>query len=268
MNLKSKTLIILIILITNILGYTLRYFGLETYFVLLGFRFHLSSLLPLLILIKKENRQKVKIHFKKFELGKISKTLIWILLAAAVIIIVLFITTNAEFVEPEYFYEFGLSSIVDYPIYLIWNLPQIIFLYIFLSFIKQNFERKFAAITLVLFTLFLFELIPAPKHNLIPFNLITYLIIVISLSISFLRFDNIYRFGIYLFSIFWIAVLIFGSSSKELIHLFFATQYSGWDGFIEINKNIIQFVFPFFYLMNLLILIWMTDHPKKNNAVK
>lgn len=266
MNSKSKTLIILIILFTNILGYTLRFFEFDTYFILLGFRFHLSSLLPLLIFIKKENRQKVAVSFREFEISKILKSFLWILLTVAILITVLFITTNAEFVEPEYFYEFGLSSIVDFPIYLIWNSLQIIFLFIFLSLIKQKYYRKFSAVTLVLFTLYIFELIPVPKHKFNPFILMTYSIIAITISISFLRFDNIYRFGIYLFSIFWIAILIFGSNSKELIHLFFASQYSGWDGFIEINKNIIQFIFPFFYLLNLFILLLMTNYPKKIDA--
>ena len=34
--------------------------------------------------------------------------------------------------NPEYFYEFGLSSIADFPVYLIWNSFQLFFLYQFL----------------------------------------------------------------------------------------------------------------------------------------
>ena len=77
----------------------------------------------------------------------------------------LFFLKRIEIGDPEYFYEFGISSIADYPIYLIWNFPQIILLYFFL--VKVSFLSKFRFITVavVIFFLFAFEFVSINKTN-------------------------------------------------------------------------------------------------------
>jgi hypothetical protein len=69
---------------------------------------------------------------------------------------------------------------------------------------------------------------------------------LISLTIGLMikYFQNIYWFTIVIFSIFWLHFLAFGSSSEEIIHLLFASQYSGWDGFLEVKRSFATFILP------------------------
>jgi len=129
--------IVLAVIVVNAVGYTLKYLELDTFIILLGFRFHLSAVLPLLAVMKLEHLNLVKeslLHPQFKNLFKLSGI---ILLVTILFFSVLYIIRKIDIGDPEYFYEFGLSSIADFPIYLIWNSFQLIFLYHFFVIINK-----------------------------------------------------------------------------------------------------------------------------------
>jgi hypothetical protein len=51
----------------------------------------------------------------------------------------------------------------------------------------------------------------------------------------------------------WLAILAFGSSSKTLINLLFASQYDNWDGFFDVIKEYTSFILPVYFGIALII---------------
>jgi len=245
--------LILAIIIVNALGLYLSWSHLNTYIIILGFRFHLSFVLPFIMVYNSNFLSYIKRSFLKPEWRKISFYLFLILLPLLIEAGSLYILQKLDLGDPEYFYEFGISSIADYPIYLIWNFPQMIFLFFFL--VSVSFKSRFRFITVagVIFLLFAFEL--AFTDNIIllfwRIGVLTSCSIIFSILINYYR--NIYWFGISLFTLFWLVIMAFGSSSKTMINLIFASQYNNWDGFFEIGKNYIPIALPVYFGIALLI---------------
>ena len=148
--------------------------------------------------------------------------------------------------EQDYFFELGLSSITDYPIYLLWNTPQLFIFFIFMSTVITSPKYKFVKAFLVIFFLFLYEIIPIEiliKTSTINFEKINYIPFVSFFFVSLLgglfisRIKNIYLFTLVLFTVLWGIILSFGSSSETLINMLLASQYEAWTGFITVGRK-------------------------------
>jgi hypothetical protein len=254
LNIKIWRLVLAIIIV-NVLGFGLRYFGLNTFINILGFRFHISFVLPFFIVYNSNFIHYLKISFLKPECKNASFTLLIIILPMLIEAGGLFFLKKIDLGDPEYFYEFGISSIADYPIYLIWNFPQLLLLFIFLASVSLNSKFRFISAAMVVILLFVFEFIPLNNAN-IQYSDIG-ILISCSIICSFLikHSKNIYRFGISLFTLFWIAILAFGSNSKIIINLLLASQYNNWEGFFEVDKQILPYTLLIYFGIALFVTI-------------
>jgi hypothetical protein len=269
--------IILVILVVNTAGFLLKYFELDNYIILLGFRFHLSLVLPFLLIIKKIDLSYLKRVFLKPEFKGKFFLILWIILPVTIIFLSLYLSNKIKLGDPEYFYEFGLSSIFDFPIYLIWNIPQLLFLFLFLIIISESRSRFFIASNLLPF-LFVYEFILIDENSInyfylfngIGINYFDLSIVIISalccgLILQF--FQNVYWFSILFFSLFWINLLAFGSKSEKLINLLFASQYSEWEGFFVVSKEYNQYTL-IAHIVLLLILLTLSIPFGRKKVVK
>jgi hypothetical protein len=157
--------------------------------------------------------------------------------------------------DPEFFYEFGISSVADYPVYLLWNFPQAAMLFFFLTVVSKTLKLKFITVFSVIVLLFVAEIIPI-NHSPFSFSDLEILLscsIILSVLINYFR--NIYWFSIVLFTILWLPLLAFGTNSKILVNLLFASQYKYWDGFLEVSKSFAQYALPAYFSAALLLSI-------------
>ena len=99
------------IIIVNASGLTLRYFNLNPYMIIMGFRFHLCLALPLLIILNPNFIHYVKISFLKPKSIKPLFPLCLIILPLLMEAGGLYYLQKIDVGDPEYFYEFGISSI-------------------------------------------------------------------------------------------------------------------------------------------------------------
>ena len=259
--------IIVAVLLVNAAGITLRYFGFDTYFIFLGFRFHLSAVLPFIILFKEKNLELLFKVLKKPLFKKKFLPFLWLIFSLGLLLTVLFILDKIKPGDPDYFYEFGLSSIFDFPLYLLWNFPQLCFLFMTLLLISQlnklHYLNAFAGCIL----LFAYEIIPFnSKFN--PVELIPFLAISLIASLFITRLQNIYWFSIIIFSSVWSIILLFGSESSTIINIFFAREYDSWEGFFKTGKDINNYVVPSFFLIMLLIVLIYVIIKKKTGGIK
>jgi hypothetical protein len=241
-NKPNLLTVVLAVIITNAAGLLLRYFNIDTHIILVGFRFHLSAVLPLLLIFRSCHQALIKECFVKPQYKKIFPYLIWTILPAGVLFVLLYFTKNIELGDPEYFYEFGISSIIDYPIYLFWNAPQLFMVFLFLVLSTEGLRFKFVTILFLSFFLFTFELVPIGIENINYFDIgyidigsLFALSLITGIVIKFFR--NIYFFSFLVFSILWLSLLAFGSSSEKMVNILFAAQYQNWEGFFEVNKE-------------------------------
>ncbi len=233
MRLNKNVQFIIAVSITNLIGYLLKYFSISPVPIILGLRFHISILFPFLLMANHLQLQNVRENFVNTGKIKISIALGLIMLSAAFIMLSALLFGLLQYNDPEYLFEFGLSSVIDFPIYLLWNLPQLFMLYFITAFINRNINKLSAKIV-VLFSPLIFEVIFLIKEeNYSPILLIAAtpaLIIIISRKIS-----NIYWFAIIIFSFYWLNNLLWGTKSEEIVNILFAASYNAWEGMFSVK---------------------------------
>lgn len=259
--------IILAILVTDAAGIILRYFELDTYFIFLGFRFHLSAVIPFLILFNKNSLSIFISGLRKPYFKKKFLPVWWLLISLLILMSIIYFMKRITPGDPDYFYEFGLSSIFDYPLYLIWNFPQFCLLFVSLILIAGSNKYHFTTAFFVLVFLFGWEMIP-PDLKINPVSFIPFLAIAILASFFLTRLQNIYWFTVIVFSSVWCIVLLFGSESSTVINLFFAREYHSWEGFLKTGKDIAGYIIPAYFLILLIIVLFYVIIKRDRGDIK
>ncbi len=263
-KIKSTSIIIVIVLV-NAIGLLLRYYDLDRYFIFIGFRFYLSLFLPIIIIFRSNIFSKLKEILSHPKYNKTYQPLGWIFIPIILVLAILYFTKKIDVGDPDYFYEFGLSSVFDFPIYVIWNLPQLIMFFTFLFLIQTSLKFPFAQTLLIILLLFIFEFIPIDKSKFNIIDLVSLLLIASSISFLIKYFQNIYWISLFTFIVLWSGMLAFGSNSETMIHLLFAAHYQSWDGFFEVAKNWENYLQPV-QLAFTLILISISVLLRKSNG--
>ena len=252
-KIKLSSLIVLIVIV-NILGYLIKYSGYNALLIFLGFRFHISLVFPFLFFLYKAKFPFLRNSLRRNPFDRLGFIFYVIIIPLILTVIVYILTSKKINFSPQYFYEFGVSSVFDYPVYLFWNLPQLLLFGLFISLLS---ESKFSnlSIVLILSSLFIFEMFFIKNKEILGLTIFS-LVAVLSLIIGIFSLNqNIYSVSVFSFSVLWSGILVFGSSSQLLINNFFASQYSVWEGFINTQNNLKIFVIPFNLLLTTLIFI-------------
>ncbi|NWF50563.1 MAG: hypothetical protein HXY49_08470 [Ignavibacteriaceae bacterium] len=265
MNYNLKILqLLLVILIINAAGFLLRYFELDTFVVFLGFRFHLSLLLPLFIVLRKDMIGEIKKILFTPSFKKLLVPFLLCFIPPAFLIGILFLLKKITYSEPDYFYEFGLSSIVDFPVYFFWNLLQLLCFLLFMHFVKSMHKKKFLLLFMVLLFLIAFEFIPFYKDEF-SYSLFAAVVLFFIYAALIIKFvQNVYVESFMIFIPIWIIVLLFGSSSSKIIGIFLAKNYDRWQGFFNVNKPFDEFIYPVYIFLLLVTFISFIPYFKRN----
>ncbi len=248
--------LIISVIVVNAAGFLLRFYDLNSYVIFLGFRFHISLILPFFICIFLSTT----FDFKNiFDTKKIKGWWIFLytILALFVILLAGYLLFKLDLGDPEYFYEFGLSSIIDFPVYLFWNFPQLAALYIVLRHFSDE-KMVFVKSFILLLLLFSFEFIPIKEKSFDLISIISFVFIILNAALILVKYKSVYLFVLILFSALWLNLLAFGSDSETLVNLLFARQYNGWEGFFTIDKKVVQYVLPVQFLITL---FFLSVHP-------
>jgi len=239
---KNLPAFLILICLINAAGYLLRFFSYDTYFIFLGFRFHISILLFIFLLADAEfisylKRLSIKPgSFKLFNMGLI------ILLSALIIGGILLLMKEIRISKPDNFYELGISSLIDYPIYLIWNFPNIAAVIAVILFSVFNKRKKIILSATWFFLIYLSEFIPIEFEKFDYFPLISFVLFSLSIGILMNRFQNFYFLSSLIFTTIWSWILGFGCDNKLFVNLFLAAQYESWDGFFLAGETVSEFL--------------------------
>lgn len=217
----------------------------QVYF--LGFRLNLFLLLNLILifLYYKKISIELLLPFKTF--GKIKHwfaalsipvMISWIVIGAA------YIFGEVKISKLKYFYEFGITSLLDFPMYFVWTLP-FIFSMIYVWFITLDtpsyFSKLINSILISLsfsgFYLYNYDKVEIGEY-------VIYFLLTSSgvlFNYSFYKWSrSLWATSFSIFMTIFSFVLVFGSSNEFLIRTFFARNYDKWEGFFDFNliKNI------------------------------
>ncbi|MEI7812749.1 MAG: hypothetical protein WCJ01_10035 [Ignavibacteria bacterium] len=247
---------IIIIVVINLLGFLLKSYGLDRHLIFTGFRFHISCVLPVLLFIfKKEYFDEIKEDLLHPKQREYFLTFLFITIPAVVLLSVLYLMRLLDMADPDYFYELGITSIIDYPVYLFWNFPQLLILTAFLSASARTFRFRFPVILGCLILLFAFEFIPEKQAAFPVMDAVNMASAAILFAVFLTAIKNLYLFVAVVFSVTWINILLFGSRSGLLVNLFLARNYNQWDGFFEVSKAYSQYIIPAQIVITLLLFI-------------
>lgn len=254
------------IFIINALGILLRYLELDTYFILIGFRFQLSLFLPALFISGIFSKDYIVNIFRSPSYKKSLFFIYLLIIPLFFLFAILFILRKIELGDPEYFYEFGISSIIDFPVYLVWNSIQLTLFFLFFIYLASKLKLNLLIIFFIFILLFVYELIPLRKESFDYFNLISVFFLGLITGLMVKYYQNIYWLVVFSFSILWLDFILFGSNSEVAVNLLFASQYNLWEGFFSVEKDLKEFVLPFhLILVNILILINLFKKKLKSN---
>ena len=255
--LKKKIVFCFIaIIIINAIGILLRCLDLDTYFILIGFRFQVSLFLAVFFVLGKYSKEFFYNIFRR-PLYKGYFFFIYLIIVPLLILFaILFLLRKIEPGDPEYFYEFGISSIIDFPVYLVWNSIQLSFFFLFFIYLASKERLSLSIIFIAFVLLFVYELIPLKKESFDYAGLLSVISFGAITGFIVKYYQNIYWLVIFSFSILWLNILLFGSNSEMVINLIFASQYRSWEGFFLVEKDLKAFILPaHLLLINIFILI-------------
>lgn len=271
------SLYLLLLFILTGLNFALRYFDIPNYFFVIGFRFYGIIFLAGIFLFLFNGIEPLKNSLLSFSFKKFYQMFLFVLLPPAIIIGALFFLNKIELGDPDYFYELGLSSIVDFPIYFIWNFPQFFILYTLLQTVESSFRLKIIPNFLLLLFFFSSEIFNhamrgfaslnfqlSTFYSLNVFSIISYVFLLITIALFIYKRKNVFTFSFYFFTTIWLGLLLFGSKSETLLQIFLAKTYTGWDGFFDINKKFIAFIFPVYFLLSFLPIIFLKKEKPKD----
>lgn len=239
----------LIVLITVGIQFLLLFFELPVFVIIAGFRFHIAITIPILFFLLRAEFDSILESVKHFSFKGLWFGLFIPFLSMVIVLSFLFFMEKISFREPELFYELGLSSIVDFPIYLIWNFIEI---FIFTSIIKSvlggnRFRHMFLFATILLLL--------SPEHIYLHLNGFNYLstiefiVAIVIISTLIFKFNSNYTVSIILFAIFWFGFLILGTNCPTLLKLFLGSNYTSWNGFFIIDKLYVPYLFTTYLLI-------------------
>ncbi|MGA7721572.1 MAG: hypothetical protein WCA84_10385 [Ignavibacteriaceae bacterium] len=236
--------ILLLIIFINAAGFLLKYYELDSYIIFVGFRFYISLILPFFIICRFSLFDNIKELFIHPLYNKTFQPLVWIFLPLLISLSFLYFTKQIGIGDPDYFYEFGLSSIFDYPLYVIWNLPHLLVFALFVILIQPAVKNKLSLLFIITLSCFVFVFFPIGSGKIDYLDIISLILIVASAVLILRYYQNIYWFSIIIFTILWTNILAFGSGSQLLIHILFASKYESWDGFFDVSKNLHSYLLP------------------------
>lgn len=254
MNRKINYLpLILSLIIVNSAGFFLKYFELDTYLIFIGFRFHLSFVLPFIFCYLSGLNTEIKNYFVQSKLNRWFSMLLAILIPFIIILISGYFLFNLKIGDPDYFYEFGLSSIFDLPVYFLWNFPQLAALYVLIKYYSAD-KPVFLKSFIYLVLLFLYEVIPIELSGINYSSLFSLVLASAIGALMISKFTNIYFFALIIFAIIWLNLLAFGSESQPMINILFANNYSSWEGFFSVSRYVAGYVLPVQLLLTFVVL--------------
>ncbi|MBA4251077.1 MAG: hypothetical protein C0425_06610 [Chlorobiaceae bacterium] len=263
-KIKPILFLISIILFSNLFGFLLKHFELSTYIIILGFRFHLIPILIFLgyFIFVKDSFHSIKSSFIAYQNPKILSLILTLIIPAVVILIAGLIINKIKIGDPDYFYELGLSSIVDFPIYFLWNLPQLILIYSFYLYLKNNFNLNFILIFLFTISVALFEFIDLNNFKFAPINFLELFLFSIAVALVTKKNENAYSISFFIFGIIWVSIICFGTNSLTLTNILLAKNFEAWDGFFIVEKSLRNYTMSLYFLVVSLILLFFSNSKK------
>lgn len=247
-------IVIAVILLINAAGILFRISDIDPYIILIGFRFHLSLTLPALIFISRKYRHKAFQLLKNPGKFKYSPLLL-IFISGAVLYGGLYLPEFIKLTDPDYFYELGLSSIIDFPIYLLWNLPQFLITVVFIAVISSEKKAGFLIAWGVVLLLFAYKFIPLGEEEFKIIPAVRWIVLSLFMSLVIYKVRNVYLASCMIFLSVWMYLLLAGSSSQEMVNIFLGKYYESWEGFFAPVKKIQDYVFFLYIGIQLLVLM-------------
>jgi hypothetical protein len=230
---------------------------LSTFVIIIGFRFHLALILPFFFIVTGLKAVEFKNAFKDPPYKRNYPFLLSLFITTGIIFLVFYILQFITPGDPEYFYELGLSSLVDLPVYFIWNSINLILFFFFLTFAADRIGHNIILIALLIASLFIYEFIPLGGEETDIIGIINVVFTSVLIAILITRFRNIYWFTLFIYLLLWIFILLFGSSYPPLIRMIYASQYSSWEGFFIIEtlfRSYSYLLYVFFITLTLFFL--------------
>jgi len=231
------------VLLINVIGLFLKYNGFNDYIIILGFRFQLSLTLPVVFFLRddflSEFKDIVLTSVKEHYSARAFVMTVPILLLGAA----LYYIGKIDLGDPEYFYEFGVSSIFDAPVYLLWNLPQILFFALIMKLASRYYTHSTFVIPFVTVFFFMYRFEPINKGEVFNYvYLAGYLFFAVSAGTMIVKFGNLFLSVFFIYFVPWLFFLCIGSGTKEVINLLFAARYNSWEGMLWIDDKIYPFI--------------------------
>ena len=239
-------------------------------FIIWGFRLYLPFILLAILLVvlvwlekkyfanNSRNSTYITGSFSLAVLFQYKYVVLLVVLLSLFLFTFLWFSSEVSFEKTEYFYEIGVSSIIDFPTYFIWSTPSMLCLYFAVSFYNRNKTLLFFFIIFVIALVLLNS--DLLENNFAKLSLVNFLgifnifLIIIMLYVMYVKVKSYFVFQFILFLLVWIAVLVLGSESKLLTNFFIAKSLDMWNG-LGIREQAMLPLSVFYLLVGVFVLL-------------
>ncbi|MCE1188121.1 MAG: hypothetical protein LWX56_03185 [Ignavibacteria bacterium] len=257
---KSVFALLLAVCIANTVGFLLHTFNLHAYILLLGFRVHISFFAAGVSAIAFFKAEALEV-FEAFRLKRILLFIAFILTLGGALFVAGYMKL-LPYNDPDYIYEFGLSSLIDFPLYIFWNLPQFFLLFMLLNKLRKNNPGSKLIIPGIIL-LFAFELYPFFALKNVVSHSILFTVSALFIFMCSIKSQNPIEFCVWCFMSAWLGIFLFGTDNLLLIQQFFARNFDSWEGFVTIKGLEKNYSVALVFVISMLPLLFMRRNVSK-----
>lgn len=242
----SAKYFILALSASMIIESVLIYLELSPLIVLMGFRLYIPHLALMIYIAAYPPVLSKKIFFPLGLNTLILMVCIWLIGTGAV-----YFGGMVKFADPDFLYELGLTSIIDFPVYLIWNSVFFLTPFLFLRAVSKGKNITPVWILAIIPLLYIFPVFQLLFNTQNTRDYYYAGLILISAIVLFKFSPTVSSFVISGYFLLWINLVAFGTSSQFLLQVILASKYETWEGLFTGEKStllIIQSVLTLFTL--------------------
>lgn len=145
-----------------------------------------------------------------------------------------------KFRLPEFHFELAASSLADFPVYFIWNVPLFFLIW---SGLRGEKESAGSILLASLFLLLFFS--PQIYHEILSLNkpeeAVPLTGFIAAITVLWIFSKSPIHFALNVFSTAWIIILIYGTDHRLLLNTFLAYRYDAWEGFFKAKSEILNY---------------------------
>lgn len=177
-----------------------------------------------------------------------------------------YLTGYLEFTEPDFMYELALTSLVDFPVYVIWNALFLLTPFLYIRSASGTKKSGLFFVSLLFPLLFALQIYQFPVTKAAAEDYISLLLIITGFIFLINTAGSILSYLLTSYFLLWVNLIAFGTESKFLLNTILASRYQSWEGLFSGGEIFMLSLQGGLSVVSLIIIFLMRMRTDKSSA--